>query len=169
MQTIRDFAAAHADKLAALGILSGVMFLASLLAVPWLFARLPADYFVRERPHLQEDGWRWYRWLAGKLFKNLLGAVLFLAGAVMLGLPGQGIVTMLIGLTLIDYPGKRALELRIIRRPKILRGINWMRSRYRQPPLVVDLIADDESPTTGNSGSAAEQTPRDMGELLPKP
>lgn len=136
---MQEFAREYSELLTSLAILSGVMFVASLIAVPWLLARLPADYFVREHPHRKDDGSRWYLWLAGKIFKNLIGAILFLAGLVMLGLPGQGLITMLIGLTLIDYPGKRQLELKLIRRPKILRGINWMRERYGQPPLQTEV------------------------------
>ncbi|MFV0443509.1 MAG: hypothetical protein ACK5Q5_08055 [Planctomycetaceae bacterium] len=166
MHTIREFAQAHAETLAAFGIISGVLFLISLLAVPWLIARLPADYFVRERPQLQEDGWRWYRWLAGKVFKNLLGTMLFLAGAVMLGLPGQGLLTMLIGLTLIDYPGKRQLELRIMRRPRILRAINWMRRRYGQPPLMVEAEPDEVVVPTPAITARTDTAPRDLNKLI---
>ncbi|MCA9053000.1 MAG: hypothetical protein KDA75_04140, partial [Planctomycetaceae bacterium] len=105
-------------------------------------ARMPADYFVREQPLRRDDASHWAWWLAGKVFKNSLGGLLFLAGVAMLVLPGQGLITMLIGMTLIDFPGKRALELAIIRRPRILRTINWLRARSGKPPVITELSPD---------------------------
>ena len=58
-----------------------------------------------------------------------------LAGLAMLVLPGQGLLTMLIGLLLLDFPGKRALERRVVRRPKILAFLNRMRDRRGREPL----------------------------------
>lgn len=132
------FAQDHADLFGALALLSGVMFVGSLIAVPWMLARLPADYFIREHGLRVQGSSRWYAWLAAKILKNALGAVLFLVGLVMLGLPGQGVLTMLAGLMLLEYPGKRALELRIIRQPRVLRAVNWIRSIRGRPPLLVE-------------------------------
>jgi UPF0716 family protein affecting phage T7 exclusion len=67
--------------------------------------------------------------------KNVLGVILLIAGAIMLLTPGQGIITMLIGLALIDVPGKRALETWIVGRPRVLAAINRLRARYGHPPL----------------------------------
>jgi len=53
----------------------------------------------------------------------------------MLVLPGQGLLTMFISLMLLDFPGKRRLEQSIVRRPIILRSINWLRERHHRPPL----------------------------------
>lgn len=131
------FTQEHADLVTALAILSGAMFVGSLVVVPWLLARLPADYFVREHAPRVEGSSRWYWWLAGKILKNTVGAVLFLLGLVMLGLPGQGLLTMLAGLMLLEYPGKRALELRFIRQRRVLRAVNWIRRQRGRPPLIV--------------------------------
>ncbi len=49
--------------------------------------------------------------------------------------PGQGILTILIGLSLLDFPGKRKMELKLIRLRAVRRGINWIRARAQQPPL----------------------------------
>jgi hypothetical protein len=51
------------------------------------------------------------------------------------GIPGQGVLTMIVGLTLLDFPGKRGLECRLIGRPRILRTINRLRARFGRPPL----------------------------------
>jgi hypothetical protein len=69
--------------------------------------------------------------------KNVAGVVLVLLGLVMAlpGIPGQGILTMIVGITLIDFPGKRGLERRMIGRPRILRSINKLRARFHREPL----------------------------------
>ena len=61
-----------------------------------------------------------------------------LAGLAMLVLPGQGLLTILIGLMLLDFPGKRRLERRIVARPAILAMLNRMRARRGRDPLRVD-------------------------------
>jgi hypothetical protein len=54
------------------------------------------------------------------------------------GVPGQGILTILLGLIMLDIPGKRPLEARIIKRPTVLSAINRLRARFKKPPLVID-------------------------------
>jgi hypothetical protein len=44
------------------------------------------------------------------MIKNVLGAVLILAGVTMLFFPGQGIITILVGITLLNFPGEMALD-----------------------------------------------------------
>jgi Putative transmembrane protein (PGPGW) len=119
-----------------LSIASGVIFLASLLAIPWFVARLPADHFRRGHQHRP----RWFErhpalYVAALVFKNVLGAMLVLAGIAMLVLPGQGILSILVGASLLSLPGKRRLELWIVRRPSVMRALNWIRRRARKPPL----------------------------------
>jgi hypothetical protein len=116
-----------------------VMFVATLAIVPVLLLRLPADYFSharRQRPHLSTR----HPVIRALLLtlKNLLGVVLIAGGVAMLVLPGQGIITILIGITLMNFPGKYRLERWLIERPLVLRGINWLRRRYDVPPLRID-------------------------------
>jgi hypothetical protein len=56
-------------------------------------------------------------------------------GLLMLVTPGQGVLTILVGVTLLDFPGKRALELWIVRQPAVLRVTNWMRAKAHREPL----------------------------------
>jgi hypothetical protein len=74
-------------------------------------------------------------WLLGVLLKNLLGVALVLAGVAMLVLPGQGVLTILLGLMFMNFPGKRRLEQRIVQQPTVFQAMNWMRARAHQPPL----------------------------------
>jgi hypothetical protein len=76
----------------------------------------------------------------GLVGKNLMGIVLVLLGIIMAlpGVPGQGILVMVIGLTLVDFPGKRRLELWFIRRPTLRKAINRLRARFHKPALELD-------------------------------
>lgn len=118
-----------------LGVASAAMLVISALAVPVLIVRLPADFYVennhrrrvfQERPLLR---------IAFLAVKNTLGGLLLAAGIIMLVLPGQGILTILASLALLDFPGKRRLEMRILHRPAILKSINWLRRRAGRAPL----------------------------------
>ena len=60
----------------------------------------------------------------------ILGLVMALPG-----IPGQGILTMIVGLTMLDFPGKRGLERRLIGRPHILHALNRLRARFGRAPL----------------------------------
>ena len=52
--------------------------------------------------------------------------------------PGPGVPTILLGLIMMDIPGKRPLEAKIIKRPNILATVNNLRARYSKPPLIMD-------------------------------
>jgi hypothetical protein len=120
------------------------LFLISLIisfaAIGIVMVRIPENYFSShyERDFLPDSPWM-VRWGAVAA-KNLLGAFLILIGIILSipGVPGQGILTILLGLIMIDIPGKRPLETRIIRRPAVLNAVNRLRSRYHKPPLLID-------------------------------
>jgi hypothetical protein len=69
------------------------------------------------------------------MLKNLLGLLLVVLGLIMLVTPGQGIVTLLIGLLLMNFPGKYHLERWLVLRPGVLKGLNWLRRRQGQLPF----------------------------------
>ena len=116
--------------------ISLVSLVSTVIAIPWVVSRLPSDYFSRER----REVWR----LGAKgpivkivlgIAKNALGAVLVLLGLVMLITPGQGVLTILIGLLLINFPGKYRLERWLVLRPGVLRALNWLRRKRGRAPL----------------------------------
>jgi hypothetical protein len=126
----------HGDLLAILGVVSIVTFIATLVLVPILVARLPEDYFSHPRRRRSRWGERHPVLRAVVLIaKNLLGVVLVLAGVGMMFLPGQGVLTILIGLMLVNFPGKYRLERWIARRRSVMRAMNWLRRRAHRPPL----------------------------------
>ena len=108
------------------------------IAVPAIVARLPQDYFTHPR---REPAYLGYPHpLIGMLvagLKNVLGLMLVVVGIVMLLTPGQGILTIFLGILLLNFPGKYQLELWFVRQPKVLPAINWLRAKLRKPPLRV--------------------------------
>jgi hypothetical protein len=110
----------------------------SLVIVGIVMVKIPENYFSSHYQHdfLPNSSWvtRWGAVVA----KNIAGLILIIAGIIMLIGPGQGILTILIGLILMDIPGKRPLEAKLIKRPVILAAVNNFRSKYNKPPLVMD-------------------------------
>lgn len=116
--------------------LSFVALIATVIGVPWVVARLPEDYFSRpEREVWRRSDEQPLVALVLGLAKNALGAVLVLLGLVMLVTPGQGLATLLIGLLLLNFPGKYRLERWLVLRPGVLRALNWLRRRHGERPF----------------------------------
>jgi archaellum biogenesis protein FlaJ (TadC family) len=122
-----------------MAVVSAFTFFISLLTLPWLVARIPVDYFCHEKRHptpLKQT--HPILRIVSLVGKNLLGWVLLLGGLIMLFIPGQGLLTIAMGLLLMDYPGKFSLERKIVRKPKILNSLNWLRRKVNTPPLEID-------------------------------
>jgi putative transmembrane protein PGPGW len=125
------------DTLIWLTALSFVFFIGTLVAIPFILVRLPADYFdVRVPRPWMKDHHPVLR-VVGHIVKNVFGAVFLFAGFLMLFLPGQGVLTMLIGISMLDFPGKRKIEAKLIGQPTVLNVINSMRNKCGKPPLVL--------------------------------
>ena len=115
---------------------------ATVVAVPWVVGRLPEDYFNQpRRAVLPQD--RSFPGLLLMGIKNLLGALLVLLGIVMLFTPGQGLLTLLVGLLLMNFPGKYHLERTLVARPGIFRTLNWLRRRRGVGPMELPVVHQD--------------------------
>lgn len=114
--------------------LSLATLVATVVAVPWVVARLPVDYFSQShRAVLPQD--RSFPGLLLMGLKNLVGAALVLMGLLMLFTPGQGLLTLLVGLLLMNFPGKYRLERAVVARPGVFRALNWLRQRRGDAPF----------------------------------
>jgi len=120
-----------------IGILSIATFVGTLIIIPILIIRIPADYFKHKKRKQKSCYKNQYPVICfiGTVFKNLLGVLFVVAGLAMLFLPGQGLITILIGIMLLNFPGKVALQLRIVQQQNVLRAINWMRTKADRPAL----------------------------------
>jgi hypothetical protein len=117
-----------------------VTFAVSLAIVSFILVRLPRDYFKESSEHNFLDGYpKWVR-IAAMIGKNLLGVVLVVVGIILSipGVPGQGILTILLGIMLLNFPGKRRLEHRIVSRPKVRDAINGLREKFGKEPMQLD-------------------------------
>ena len=137
MKALMDLLAEHQYLLWWMGVGSAFVFVISLLSLPWLVAQIPDDYFVpkKRRPTQRKTRQPLIR-LIILIGKNCLGYMLLLGGILMLFLPGQGLLTMITGLLLIDYPGKFRLERKIVNTPTVLKSLNWLRAKAHKPPLI---------------------------------
>jgi hypothetical protein len=124
-----------AEVLTGIAIFSVVAFLLGAVVTPLVLIRLPSDYFVK-RESMPPPSLTVGRALL-LVARNGLGAVLILLGVLMLVLPGQGLITILVGLFVLDFRGKRTWERRVVARPGVLRVVNGLRARARRAPLEI--------------------------------
>jgi hypothetical protein len=138
LHTLTDWCQQHPWVSGLLLGLSAVALLATVFMVPWVILRIPADYFV----HPQRNDSPWGKKhpklrIAIKLGKNLLGLLLLLLGIAMTLplVPGPGIFTVLLGLALVDVPGKQRLECWIVSRHRVFTALNKLRTKHGRMPL----------------------------------
>lgn len=148
IETIESLIRDHREELWLLGVASVVMLVGSVVAIPVLIARLPADYFVGDAPPANRPHPALHVVLV--VSRNVLGLVLLAAGIAMLFLPGQGLLTIAMALVLLDFPGKRTVERRLIARPALLRAANRIRSWRGHPPLLAPRDAESDPPAGGD-------------------
>lgn len=112
----------------------------SLAMVAWVVVRLPGDYFVSER-----SANRWnashpmIRWPM-MILQHIFGLLLIILGIIMSlpGVPGQGFLTIMVGIMMLEFPGKRRLEKWVLQRRGVSVGINKIRARFGREPLQLD-------------------------------
>jgi archaellum biogenesis protein FlaJ (TadC family) len=99
---------------------------------------IPPDHFTAQRQEPSRSGHPLWRWTV-LVLKNALGVVLLVLGAIMALplVPGPGLVFILLGLSVLDFPGKRKAERRLLAIPGVTGFINQVRARFRRPPLLL--------------------------------
>ena len=115
-------------------------FAATILVITVLLVKLPATYFLDSHERaLWIDRHPVIRW-TGRVLKNVFGLFLVLLGGVLSvpGVPGQGLLTVLLGLVLLDFPGKRHLERKILTRPRVRTIVDRVRARFGRKPLILE-------------------------------
>lgn len=109
-------------------LVSALALALGLAVLALVVARLPQDYFVRDRS-------RGRRSLVLRILKNVLGVALMVAGLVLSLplIPGPGFLALLLGLSLTDLPGKRRFIRAVVRKPGVSRRLNALRRRLGRP------------------------------------
>ena len=122
-------------------LVGALIFLASFLInlgiVSFILVKLPADHFSKNRKTKFWAGPRPAIHAAKVIGKNIAGVLLVALGIVLSlpGVPGQGLLTVLLGIMLLDFPGRHRLEQKLLSKPSILNSINGLRKRFDKPPL----------------------------------
>ena len=114
-----------------------VSFFANLGIVSLILIKLPADHFSKSRKTKFWAGPRPWLHAAKVIGKNIGGVLLVALGIVLSlpGVPGQGLLTVLLGIMLLDFPGRHRLEQKLLSKPSILNSINKLRARFNKKPL----------------------------------
>ncbi len=117
-----------------------VTFSISLLIVSIIMVKIPPDYFKKGQPRKVLPGKPQMVRVLAIIGKNILGLLLVAVGIVLSlpGVPGQGILTILLGIMLLDFPGKRELEHKIVSQPRVHGAINKLRHKFGKPKLVLE-------------------------------
>ena len=112
-------------------------FLINLAIVSIILVKLPADHFSKSRKTKFWAGPRPALNAAKVIGKNIAGLLLVGLGIVLSlpGIPGQGLLTILLGIMLLDFPGRDRLEQKLLSKPSIVNTINSLRGRFGKPPL----------------------------------
>jgi uncharacterized membrane protein len=125
-----------------LTVFSIITCVASLLGTSWVVRRLPVDYLLTEPDRVRSPGSSG----VARTLRNVLGVVLLILGVLMLVLPGQGLLTILAALSVMDFRGKRALERRLMLHPRLFALINRFRLRAGAPCLLSPGASRSEDP-----------------------
>ena len=133
LDLITDLIAQYENILVLFSIMSAVFFVVTLLLTPYLLGLIHSDYFTKANPHKLEI--KHVGHIVVVIIRSAIGLVLFVVGVIMLVTPGQGVVSILLGLFLMEFPGKRKLELKLINHNQTFKTLNWLRAKAKKPPF----------------------------------
>ncbi len=119
-----------------LAVSSVFTFVLSLVLIPWVISRLSKDCFLRIHLNDKVSSPPTVGSILLVIFRHCLGIILLLAGLAMLFLPGQGLLTIFLGVLLISFPGKRKFILFLVFRPEVQHSLNWLRKKSGKPPFL---------------------------------
>jgi hypothetical protein len=127
---VLDWLRDNADRIGLMALISVGAMIVLGVAGAIVIVHLPAS-FVKNAGAGRPAGGSTF-WL---IVRNALGWLLIAAGLAMLALPGPGLLVLLIGIILADFPGKKRLVAWILSRRGVLEGANRLRARFGKPPL----------------------------------
>ena len=136
LSAITEWFSAHQALVWWTSAVSVALLVLSPIVAIWFVTRLPTNYFVQKhrRPLSSWDNYPAVRTCL-LVAKSILGMVLTLVGVVMLVAPGQGLLTIVVGLLLLEFPGKFRAERWLATRRKVWRSLNWLRGKAGKPEL----------------------------------
>jgi peptidoglycan biosynthesis protein MviN/MurJ (putative lipid II flippase) len=137
-EILLEFIHTHETFFFWLTLIGFVGLIGSLIIVPWILIKIPSDYFYADKR--KKCPWGHCPPIIRTLLliiKNILGILLVLSGFIMLFIPGQGILTMIAGIVLMDFPYKYKMMRKVIKNSRVLGFINRLRKKADQEPLKI--------------------------------
>ena len=120
------------------GIVSIFIFVFSMFGLRLFIIAIPSDYFINKKRVSALKNRSILLWIIYIAFKNIIGYIFIIMGLAALVLPGQGILMILVGLMMSDYPKKFDLEKKIITIKAVRKGINWIRIKSNVDKIKLD-------------------------------
>ena len=116
-------------------VMSIVFFLLTTGVTIGILVRLPADYFINRVATECQYGRALFT------LRNSAGLIVIVFGLILLLplVPGPGLAIVLLGLSIMNFPGKTKMEIRILKFPKVLHAINAIRKRFGREPFSLPL------------------------------
>ncbi|NND92371.1 MAG: hypothetical protein HKN42_16040 [Granulosicoccus sp.] len=132
MHTLLSWLSENSLVVSSLASGSVVLLALTVLAIPRVVSHLPADYLLnrldqplrRDVPSLMFSGLR-----------AILGLFIVCLGLIMMVTPGPGVIMLLLGLSVAQFPGKHRLLIYLATRPQVFKSLNWMRQRHAREPF----------------------------------
>ena len=138
-----EWAEKHETFLSLVTVSSALVFLGSLLFIPWLILQVPADYFANpDSDRFNPLGEHPVAIAIVSIVRNTFGIILILIGVALLVLPGQGLLTILLGIVAGQFPGKRRFVYWLVERHQIHRTMNWIRRKGGKPDILLRQRSD---------------------------
>lgn len=126
-------------------LLSTTVSIVYFIVITYFITQMDKQYFLRRKfsqgeliNHLHLTSMNRSVACVVKIAKIILGMGLLVCGILMLVLPGQGLVTILIALSMIPFPGKDKIEQRILARNSVRSTLNWIRLKAKKEPFIFD-------------------------------
>ena len=118
----------HTEWMSYIAFASVIFFIVSIILIPKIIAYIPEDYFIvkSEMPATTKLS---IGRLIVSIIRNIVGIFLIFCGIVMLITPGQGVLTILAGIFILEFPGKFKFELFLVKKPSVLKTLNWIRRK----------------------------------------
>lgn len=129
-----NFIEPYQDYFYWVAIASAILFVIGVIATPFLLGLIDEDYFIKQKNYkFQINGF-----LHGLriIVRTLIGLILLIAGLIMLFTPGQGLLSIVIGLSMMEFPGKHRLEWKLIQHEPTYKALNWLRNKAGKPPFL---------------------------------
>ena len=127
-----SFSFINLELLKFISILSALLFILSIIFIPYLILRLPKSYFVRELFERPSQN------LILIFFKYIIGYLLIIFGLIMLVTPGQGLISILLGITLIPSTRRNKLIIYLIRLKGVQSSLNFIRVKFKKEQFHFD-------------------------------